>query len=145
MSNADSVKARLKNRSIEKGQTMQQMLTAYALERTIYRLYISKYAEFFTLKGGIFLYALFDGDYARATTDIDFLAQKISNETEDMKAIFSEVFSLETDDPLRYDLDTVNVVKITEFKKYHGVNVSVIAYLDKTKIQSYLYQAKRYK
>ena len=134
MSNVASVKARLKNRSIETGKTMQEMLTAYALERTIYRLSISKYVENFTLKGGIFLYALFGGDFARATTDIDFLAQKISNETEDMRAVFSEVFSIETDDPLYFDLDTINVVNITEFKKYHGVNVSVTAYLDRTKI-----------
>ena len=134
MSSVESVKARLKNRSIETGKTMQEMLTVYAIERTIYRLSVSKYVENFTLKGGIFLYALFDGNYARATTDIDFLAHKISNETEDMKTIFSEVFSVEADDPLRFDLNTINVVNITEFKKYHGVNVSVTAYLDRTKI-----------
>ena len=134
MSNAASIKARLKKRSIETGKTMQEMLTVYALERTIYRLSVSKFVENFTLKGGIFLYALFGGDYARATTDIDFLAQKISNETEDMKKVFSEVFSIETDDPLRYDLNTLKVANIAELNKYHGVNVSVMAYLDKTKI-----------
>ncbi len=134
MSSVASVKARLKNRSIETGKTMQEMLTVYAIERTIYRLSVSKFVENFTLKGGIFLYALFDGNYARATTDIDFLAHKISNKTEDIKTIFSEVFSAEADDPLRFDLNTINVVNITEFKKYHGVNVSVTAYLDRTKI-----------
>lgn len=41
--------------------------------REQYRLSVSKYAERFTLKGGIFLYALFDGEYARATMDIDLL------------------------------------------------------------------------
>lgn len=134
LNNVASVKARLKNLSIETGKTMQEMLMAYALERIIYRLSVSKYVENFTLKGGIFLYAIFDGNYARATTDIDFLAQNISNEIEDMKKVFSEVFSIETDDPLCFDLDTLNVVNITEFKKYHGVNVSVTVYLDKTKI-----------
>ena len=53
MSSVESVKARLKNRSIETGKTMQEMLTVYAIERTIYRLSVSKYVENFTLKGGI--------------------------------------------------------------------------------------------
>ena len=134
MSSVASVKDRLKNRSKETGKTMQELFTLYGLERTIYRLSISRYAANFTLKGGIFLYALFDGNYARATTDIDFLAQKISNETEDMKAVFTEIFTIDADDPLRFDLDTLVVISITEFKKYHGVNVYVMAYLDKTRI-----------
>ena len=35
---------------------------------------------------------------------------------------------------LRYDLDTLDVTDITEFKEYHGVNVSIMAYLDRTKV-----------
>lgn len=134
MRSVASVKDRLKNRSKESGKTLQELFTVYGLERTIYRLSISKYVDNFTLKGGIFLYALFEGSYARSTTDIDFLAQKISNEVEDMKAVFMEIFSMAAEDPLRFDLDSLNVVSITEFKKYHGVNVSIFAYLDRTKI-----------
>ncbi|MGN0377521.1 MAG: nucleotidyl transferase AbiEii/AbiGii toxin family protein [Suilimivivens sp.] len=66
------------------GKTMQDELVTYGLERTIYRLSISKYAERFTLKGGIFLYALFDGNFARVTMDIDLLAQQMSNDTEEI-------------------------------------------------------------
>ncbi|MBR1708482.1 MAG: nucleotidyl transferase AbiEii/AbiGii toxin family protein [Clostridia bacterium] len=134
MRSVASVKDRLKNRSVETGRTLQELFTTYGLERTIYRLSISKYVENFTLKGGVFLYAIFDGNYARATTDIDFLAQRLSNEIEDMKAVFTEIFSLEADDPLRFDLETLTVTPITEFKKYHGVNVSILAFLDRTKI-----------
>lgn len=135
MKSVASVKDRLNNRSKATGKTMQELLTAYGLERTVYRLSISRYKENFTLKGGIFLYAIFDGDYSRATTDIDLLAQKISNDTEEMERIFLEVFSIEADDPLRFDLDTLVVKSITEFKKYHGVNVSILAYLDRTRIE----------
>ena len=87
MRSVASVKDRLKNRSKETGGSLQELFTVYGLERTIYRLSISRYLDNFTLKGGILLYALFEGNYARATTDIDFLARKISNETEDMKAV----------------------------------------------------------
>ncbi|MBQ5989744.1 MAG: nucleotidyl transferase AbiEii/AbiGii toxin family protein [Oscillospiraceae bacterium] len=134
MSSVASVKDRLKNLSRKCGKTMQELLVNYGLERTIYRLSKSRYAENFTLKGGIFLYALFEGNYARATTDIDLLARKIDNGTENIRTVFRKIFSMETDDPLRFDLDTLNVVSITEFKKYHGVNVSVKAFLDRTKI-----------
>ena len=134
MNNVASVKDRLKNKSIATGKTVQELLTAYGLERTIFRLSKSQYASNFTLKGGIFLYAVFNGNYSRATTDIDLLAQKISNDVEDMKAVFSDVFSLDVDDPLRFDLDSLDVRPITEFKDYHGVNVSIMAYLDRTRI-----------
>ena len=60
MMNPVSVKDRLKNQAKSSGRTMQDELVTYGLERTIYRLSVSDYAERFTLKGGIFLYALFD-------------------------------------------------------------------------------------
>ena len=49
--NADSVKARLKN---------------FAVSSAIYRISVSPYADHFVLKGGIFLYAIFDKKYERA-------------------------------------------------------------------------------
>ncbi|MCF2641281.1 MAG: Abortive infection protein AbiEii [Lachnospiraceae bacterium] len=59
MTNAISVKDRLKKQAIEDGKTMQDKLLTFGIERTIYRLSVSPYAERFTLKGGIFLYALY--------------------------------------------------------------------------------------
>jgi len=69
--NAESVKARLKNFAVSSGCTLQDTLVYYRLERTIYRLSVSSYASHFVLKGGIFLYAIFDRKYERATTDVD--------------------------------------------------------------------------
>lgn len=134
MTNAISVKDRLKKQAVEDGKTMQDKLVIFGLERTIYRLSISKYAEKFTLKGGIFLYALFDGKYERATMDIDLLAQRIPNDTDEIKKVFNDIFSIESDDALRFDMNTLEVINITEFKEYHGVNVSIIGYLDRTKV-----------
>lgn len=134
MTNATSVKDRLKKQAIEDGKTVQDKLVTFGLERTIYRLSISEYAERFTLKGGIFLYALFEGEYARATMDIDLLAQRIQNDADEMKKIFHDIFSIECDDALRFDLNTLKVINITEFKEYHGVNVSIMGYLDRTRI-----------
>ena len=134
MISAISVKDRLKKQANEEKKTMQDKIVMYGLERTIYRLSISEYAERFTLKGGIFLYALFNGDYTRATTDIDLLAQCISNDIEEMKKVFKEIFSIKCDDALRFDLNTLDLIYITEFKEYHGVKVSILGHLDKTKV-----------
>lgn len=134
MINATSVKDRLKNQATASGRAFQELLLSYGLERTVYRLSMSEYKERFTLKGGIFLYALFDGEFARATRDIDFLAKDMSNNVEDMKKVFEAIFSIECDDALRFDLGTLDVKDITEFKEYHGVSVSIIAYLDRTKV-----------
>ena len=86
--NADSVKARLKNFAVKNGCTFQEVLTYYGLERTIFCISVSKYAERFVLKGGIFLYAIFGRNYERITTDIDLLARRISNSGEEMKRVF---------------------------------------------------------
>ena len=134
MISAISVKDRLKKQAKEDGRTMQDELVTYGLERTIYRLSISEYVERFTLKGGIFLYALFDGNFARATMDIDLLAQHIPNDVKEMKKVFNNIFSIECDDALRFDPESLDVIDITEFKEYHGVNVSITAYLDRTKV-----------
>ena len=65
MISAMSVKDRLKNQAIASGKTMQEVLTVYGLERTVYRLSISEYAPQFTLKGGIFLYVSNDRQLGR--------------------------------------------------------------------------------
>ena len=134
MISAISVKDRLKNQAIASGKTFQEVLTVYGLERTVYRLSVSEYAENFTLKGGIFLYALFEGKFARATRDIDLLARNTPNNVENIKNVFEIIFSVECDDALRYDLDSLEVNDITEFKEYHGMNVSIMAYLDRTRV-----------
>jgi len=132
--NADSVKAKLKNFAVSSGCSFQEALVYYGLERTIYRISVSPYAGHFVLKGGIFLYAIFDRKYERATTDVDLLARRISNSAEEMKSVFREIFALDVDDALVFDLDSITAEDITEFKEYHGLHISAVAYLDRTRI-----------
>lgn len=62
------------------------------------------------------------------------LAKDISNNTEYMRDIFEKIFSIKCNDALIFDLDTLSIKDITEFKEYHGVKVSVMAYLDRTRV-----------
>ena len=134
MTSVASVKDRLRNQAKKINRPLQEIYTAFGLERTLYRLSVSEYANRFVLKGGILLYALFGNDFPRVTRDIDFLAQGISNEADSMKLVFQKVLSIEFDDALRFDVENIRVENITEFKEYHGLNVSTIAYLDRTRI-----------
>lgn len=134
MRNASSVKDRLKNYAKKSGRTVQDVLTVYILERVLYRISVSKYAEDFTLKGGILLFGLYADDFTRATTDIDLLGEHISNDLETLKSVFREILNEEADDPLRFDMNSLEVVNITEFKKYHGARVTATSYLDRIRI-----------
>lgn len=114
MSSADSVKNRLYNKSKITGKTMQELLIMYCLERTLYRLSISKYGDKFILKGGVLLYALFDGNYARTTADVDLLAEKMSNDVLNMYNVFKEILSFKAEAPIKYDI----IKKQQKYLKY---------------------------
>ncbi len=65
-----SVRARLLRISKEKGQNFDLVLTHYAIERLLYRLTQSSYADRFVLKGAMLLTAWFD-EPSRGTRDLD--------------------------------------------------------------------------
>lgn len=67
-----SVRARLQNLSRETGQSFELILTRYALERLLYRLGTSAYADRFVLKSAMLLTSWF-ADPHRATRDLDLL------------------------------------------------------------------------
>lgn len=48
--NVQSIKDKLRNEAIASNKTIQDIYTYYGLERTIYRISISKYAKHFVLK-----------------------------------------------------------------------------------------------
>lgn len=131
---AESIKARLKYRAQKEGRLVQEVFTAYILERVLYRLSLSAYMDNFILKGGILLYGLLGAQYTRATTDIDLQGKNISNDAEKIKEAFRKILQITCDDGIRFDLDTLAAKNITGFKKYSGVNVFVRAYLDRTRI-----------
>lgn len=51
-----------------------------------------------------------------------------------MKDVFRNIFAQDTDDALVFDLASITAEDITEFKEYHGLHISAVAYLDRTRI-----------
>ena len=67
---AASVRQRLLNLSRERGEDFNLILTRYAVERLLYRLGISQYANQFVLKGAM-LFMIWTGHSYRPTRDLD--------------------------------------------------------------------------
>ena len=65
-----SVRARLLRISNEKGRNFDLVLTHYAIERLLYRLAKSRYADRFVLKGAKLLVTWFDEPFAARTISI---------------------------------------------------------------------------
>ena len=67
-----SVRQRLRNLRDKTGEDYQLLLTTYAVERLLYRLSQSEYADRFVLKGAMLFVAL-TGKSHRVTRDLDLL------------------------------------------------------------------------
>src|SRR5574344_1526827 len=53
-----------------------------------------------------------------------------------MSKVFKEIFSINLDDAILFDISSLKLEKINELSKYSGVRVSIIGYLERTKIQT---------
>ena len=60
-----------------------------------------------------------------------------------MKDVFRNIFAQDADDALVFDLASITAEDITEFKEYHGLHISAVAYLDRTRITG-SYRQKRF-
>ena len=84
-----SVRQRLLNQSRAAGRPFQELLQYFAMERFLYRLAQSPFADRFVLKGALLLTA-WRAPLSRPTMDID-LAGRISNELDRIRSLVGEV------------------------------------------------------
>jgi len=83
-----SFKAKLRAIAKEKNCDPSDLWQTLTLERFLVRLARSKYRDLFVLKGGILLSKYLE--IGRETTDLDFLAKKISNQIPSLQLVFEE-------------------------------------------------------
>ncbi|WP_079988531.1 nucleotidyl transferase AbiEii/AbiGii toxin family protein [Candidatus Protochlamydia sp. W-9] len=84
-----SFKAKLRTIAKEKNRDPADLWQSLTLERFLVRLARSKYRAQFVLKGGILLSRYLE--IGRETTDLDFLAKKISNQVSSLQVVFEEI------------------------------------------------------
>lgn len=120
-----SVRARLLNLSRTSGQSFDLVLTRFALERLLFRLSGSRYADRFVLKGAMLLMSWFK-DPHRGTRDLDLLG--FGDPSSDaMLAIFREILAQDADDGVVFDADALRVDRIREELEYGGLRLRTTA------------------
>lgn len=127
-----SFKAKLRAIAKEKNRDPADLWQTLTLERFLVRLAKSEYREHFVLKGGILLSKYIE--IGRETTDLDFLARKISNEVDGLKIVFEKIASIDLQDGFLF-----KEIKASELTHPHmgypGVEVGMMAYFGKTRFK----------
>jgi len=129
---AASVRRRLLNWSRDHSEDFLT-LTRYAIERLLYRLSQSQYADRFVLKGALLL-ALWTRRLYRPTRDLDLLGYGESSQGA-LTSAFRELCSMNVEaDGLVFDPHSVRVTEIREEEEYGGQRVQMVAMLGNARI-----------
>jgi len=135
MSNrAASIRARLLNVAKAQGVDFNQVLVRFALERILYRLTQSPYAERFLLKGALLFTLWYDMPH-RATRDADLLGFGASD-LESVAQVFREIAAVAVDDGIVFDPASVSVEEIRKEAGYGGVRVVIAGELAKARCKT---------
>ncbi len=111
----ESVLARLKIVSKERGISMQALLRRYAQERLLYRLSISDERDKFCVKGGVLVTAYIRGNLLRPSEDIDFNGFLKNGTVETLsQAIEKIITGIHVDDGVEFQLSTMKVKAIRD-------------------------------
>lgn len=129
---AASVKQKLLNIAQERQKDFNLLMLHYGIERILYRLSQSEYADDFVLKGAM-LFHYWSVSPHRITRDVDLLGRG-EPDLERIANIFQKVCSLKVDDGLTVDVESVQAERILSDEEYIGVRIKLMAYLEKSRI-----------
>jgi len=128
-----SVRQRLLNLSRARKEDFTLTLTQYAIERLLYRLSRSEYAERFMLKGAM-LFAVWAGRPFRPTRDLDLLGYGESSGDE-LTRLFAAICRTSVEpDGLEFDPQTIKATEIREDQECQGQRVHLDAALGRANI-----------
>lgn len=128
----ESIKQRLLNYARAQKQGYNFVLRQYVLQRLMYRLGASEYADDFLLKGGL-LFWVWQQHFHRPTQDMDLLGFG-SDDIEVLKTQFVSIIQVACDDGLEFKPSELNAITIKAEAKYQGVRITGKANLHKTVI-----------
>ena len=118
---AASIRARLLAVAKAQNTDFDQLLVRFALERMLYRLGVSPYAQRFLLKGAL-LFAMWYDMPHRPTRDADLLGFGASDHAA-IKEVFREIASIAVDDGIVFSAEHIDVAEIRKSAGYTGVRV----------------------
>jgi hypothetical protein len=119
---AASVRQRLLDKARETGRPFNEVLQYFAMERFLYRLSKSPYADSFVLKGALML-TVWEAPLTRPTLDIDLLG-RIDNRIETIVKVTKDICRQEVEpDGVAFDIATIEAERIAEDADYEGIRV----------------------
>ena len=124
---AASIRQQLLNLARERKENFDYVLKVYLIQRLLYRLG-EKFQDRFLLKGAL-LFWVWGENMHRPTRDIDLLGFG-DNDIENLAADFRTICSMDVEDGLVFDLDSINGAEIKEDTLYQGVRITGKANLD---------------
>lgn len=127
MSNAMSLKAKIRNIAKQKNIPAQVILQNYMFERLLVRLSASEYKDKFVLKGGMLVAAIVGLDN-RATMDMDTTLKNLPLTPEAIRDALDNVCGIESDDEVVFEIGTI--APIREDDIYGGYRVMLNAIFD---------------
>jgi hypothetical protein len=128
---AVSIRARLLNLAKAEKSDFDQVLVRFALERLLYRLGQSEYADKFLLKGALLFVLWYDLPH-RATRDVDLLGYGQSD-IASVVEVFTAVLAIRCDDGIHFDLARMIAQEIRKDTDYVGVRISLYAELSRAR------------
>ena len=134
---AASIRQRLLNRAKSDSRPFNELLQYYGMERFLYRLSLSPYAQQFILKGALML-RIWNALESRPTMDIDMLG-RTSNEEDSIITQINTILSMDViEDGLIFNPDTILAERITEDADYQGIRIRFTGALETAKIHMQL-------
>ena len=127
MSNAMSLKARIRNIAKQKSIPAQVILQNYMFERLLVRLSASSYREKFVLKGGMLVAASVGLDN-RATMDMDTTLKNLPLTPEAIQSALSDICAISFDDGVTFEVGTISPIREDDI--YGGYRVMLNARFD---------------
>lgn len=127
MSNAMSLKSKIRNIAKQKNIPAQVILQNYMFERLLVRLSISEYKEKFVLKGGMLVAAIVGLDN-RATMDMDTTLKNLPLTPSAIRSALESVFGITCDDGVSFEIGSILPIRDDDI--YGGYRVSLNAKFD---------------
>lgn len=127
MSNAMSLKAKIRNIARDKGIPAQVILQNFMFERLLVRLSKSNYRDKFVLKGGMLVAAIVGLDN-RATMDLDTTLKNLPLTPETIEKALKSIISINLNDDVTFSIGTISSIREDDI--YGGYRVMVNAIYD---------------
>ncbi len=124
MSNAMSLKAKIRNISKQKNIPAQVILQNYMFERLLVRLSASEYKDKFVLKGGMLVAAIVGLDN-RATMDMDTTLKNLPLTPEAIRNALEQICGIAYDDGVIFEIGTISPIREDDI--YGGYRVMLNA------------------